>query len=85
MAPTSPLIREMTIPVGGDVERMVPYITTVTKGNRSVKIDPQVAASFRELVDSVVVMARKPGEPYRLETKGRRKFDWRPRWGCWSL
>jgi site-specific DNA recombinase len=34
-------------------------------------IDPHVAASFRELVDSVVVMARKPGEPYRLETRGR--------------
>jgi site-specific DNA recombinase len=35
------------------------------------QIDPQVAASFRDLVDSVVVMARKPGEPYRLETRGR--------------
>jgi site-specific DNA recombinase len=35
------------------------------------QIDPQVAASFRELIDSVVVMARKPGEPYRLETRGR--------------
>jgi site-specific DNA recombinase len=35
------------------------------------RIDPQVVASFRELVDSVVVMARKPGEPYRLETRGR--------------
>jgi hypothetical protein len=35
------------------------------------QIDPHVAASFRELVDSVVVMARKPGEPYRLETRGR--------------
>jgi hypothetical protein len=35
------------------------------------RIDPQVSASFRELVDSVVVMARKPGEPYRLETRGR--------------
>ena len=34
------------------------------------QIDPQVAASFRELIDSVVVMARKPGEPYRLETHG---------------
>ena len=34
-------------------------------------IDAQVAASFRELIDSVVVMARKPGEPYRLETRGR--------------
>jgi site-specific DNA recombinase len=35
------------------------------------QIDPQVAASFRELIDSVVVMARKPGEPYQLETRGR--------------
>jgi site-specific DNA recombinase len=35
------------------------------------QIDAQVAASFRELIDSVVVMARKPGEPYRLETRGR--------------
>jgi site-specific DNA recombinase len=34
------------------------------------RIDPQVAASFRDLVDSVVVMARKPGEPYRLEIRG---------------
>jgi hypothetical protein len=34
-------------------------------------IAPEVAASFRELVDSVIVMARKPGEPYRLETWGR--------------
>jgi site-specific DNA recombinase len=34
------------------------------------RIDAQVAASFRELIDSVVVMARKPGEPYRLETRG---------------
>ncbi|WP_354125839.1 zinc ribbon domain-containing protein [Bradyrhizobium sp. RT9b] len=29
------------------------------------QIDPQVATSFRELVDSVVVMARKAGEPSR--------------------
>jgi hypothetical protein len=36
-----------------------------------VQLDPQVAASFRELIDSVVVMARKAGEPYRLETHGR--------------
>jgi site-specific DNA recombinase len=35
------------------------------------QIEPQVAASFRELIDSVVVMARRPGEPYRLETRGR--------------
>jgi len=35
------------------------------------QIDAQVAGSFRELVDSVVVMPRKPGEPYRLETRGR--------------
>jgi site-specific DNA recombinase len=35
------------------------------------QIDAQVASSFRELVDSVVVMSRKPGEPYRLETRGR--------------
>jgi site-specific DNA recombinase len=35
------------------------------------QVDPQVAASFRELIDSVVVMARKPGDPYRLETRGR--------------
>jgi hypothetical protein len=34
-------------------------------------IDAQVAGSFRELVDSVVVMPRKPGEPYRLEARGR--------------
>jgi hypothetical protein len=33
------------------------------------QIDAQVAGSFRELVDSVVVMPRKPGEPYRLETR----------------
>jgi hypothetical protein len=35
------------------------------------RIDPHVAASFRELVDSVVVMARRPGAPYRLDTRGR--------------
>ncbi len=35
------------------------------------QIAPQVAASFRDLIDSVVVMPRKPGEPYRLETRGR--------------
>lgn len=35
------------------------------------EIDPQVAASFRELVDSVVVMPRKAGELYALETRGR--------------
>jgi site-specific DNA recombinase len=34
-------------------------------------IESDVAASFRDLVDSVVVMARKPGEPYRLEIRGR--------------
>jgi site-specific DNA recombinase len=35
------------------------------------QIAPQIAASFRELVDSVVVLPRGPGEPYRLETRGR--------------
>jgi site-specific DNA recombinase len=35
------------------------------------RIDPAVGASFRELVDSVVVMARRAGEPYRLEIRGK--------------
>lgn len=35
------------------------------------QIDPQLAASFRELVESVVVMPRKAGEPYSVETRGR--------------
>lgn len=35
------------------------------------RIDPQIAASFRELVESVVVLPRKPGEPYMVETRGR--------------
>jgi site-specific DNA recombinase len=49
------------------------------------QIDAQVATSFRELIDSVVVMARKPGEPYRLETRGPSgSLDWWPRWGCWN-
>ena len=34
------------------------------------RTDPQVVASFRELIDSVVVLARRLGEPYRLETRG---------------
>ncbi|WP_271605826.1 recombinase family protein [Bradyrhizobium sp. CCBAU 11434] len=35
------------------------------------RADPQIAASFRELVESVVVLPRKPGEPYTVETRGR--------------
>ncbi len=35
------------------------------------RIDPQISASFRELVESVVVMPRKAGEPYTVETRGR--------------
>jgi hypothetical protein len=36
MATTSPLMREMKIPVGGDVECMVTYTAVMKKGNRTV-------------------------------------------------
>ncbi|MDH2341530.1 recombinase family protein [Bradyrhizobium sp. SSUT77] len=35
------------------------------------KVDPQIGAAFRELVDSVIVIPRKAGEPYTIETRGR--------------
>lgn len=35
------------------------------------KVDRQISAAFRELVDSVIVMPRKAGEPYTIETRGR--------------
>ena len=35
------------------------------------QIDPQLSTAFRELIDSIVVMARKPGESYKIEAKGR--------------
>ncbi|MGY4371847.1 hypothetical protein ACVW1A_007912 [Bradyrhizobium sp. LB1.3] len=34
-------------------------------------MDHQIGAAFRELVDSVIVMPRKAGEPYTIETRGR--------------
>ncbi|MGX4803975.1 hypothetical protein [Bradyrhizobium guangdongense] len=35
------------------------------------RVDPQIAVSFRELAESVVVLPRKPGEPYSVESRGR--------------
>ena len=35
------------------------------------QIEPRLAAAFRELIESIVVMARKPGEPYEIEPRGR--------------
>jgi site-specific DNA recombinase len=35
------------------------------------QIDAQTAESFRELIEGVVVIARKPGEPYQIEPLGR--------------
>jgi site-specific DNA recombinase len=35
------------------------------------KVDPALSATFRELIDCVVVFPRNRGEPYRIEPKGR--------------
>jgi hypothetical protein len=49
MAPTSPFIREMKIPVSGDIECMVTYTTVEKKGIRSVEVERQKLVKIGDL------------------------------------